>query len=588
MFPRSVRYNRSTMVQFDTTYNSERLDEIRRAEEESLLKQLAVQYGLQYINLPGVSISPEALSTVPEREAKKAMAAGFERTRNRLNLAIRNPNQAETKALIAKLEAAGLQVQLFLTSTASLEHAWKRYEDQKHTVAVKRGVLDINPDVIDTLMKTFKDVHNVHDHIANIRTVNSARRVSETLEAMFAGALALRASDIHIEPEDTNIRLRYRLDGVLHDIIELERAIYQRLMSRLKLLAGMRLNVTDEAQDGRFTFTIGEQTVEVRASDIPGASGESMVMRLLDPSVASFQFDNLGLNEVMKAVMLEELARPNGLIITTGPTGSGKTTALYAFLQQVHTSERKIITIENPVEYKIDDIVQTQVSDEYTFASGLEAVLRQDPDVIMIGEIRNREVAETALHAAQTGHLVFSTLHTNSAVGAFPRLIDLGVNYNTIGSSINIILGQRLVRKICPHCSETYAASAEESALIEKALTGHPNPPTVTKPYTLYRGAGCEHCNETGFKGRQGIYEAVRMDPEVEAAVVRDPREHIIAEAAAHQGIPTMVHDGIEKVLTGVTSLEELERVVDISNQRIETHDSPESEAEIDISKYTV
>jgi len=577
------------MVQFDTTYNAERLAEIRRAEEESLLIQLAAQYGLQYINLPGITISPEALHTIPEKEARTANAVAFERVRKKLSVAIRNPNQPETKALIKKLETAGYTVDLYLTSTANLEHAWKRYADLKHTVAVKRGVLDINPDVINTLMKKMKSVGDVTDTITNIRTLNSARRVSETLEVMFAGALALGASDIHIEPEETGIRLRYRLDGVLHDIIDLERVIYERLISRLKLLAGMRLNVHDEAQDGRFSFTIGEQTVEVRASNIPGAAGESMVMRLLDPSVASFQFENLGLNAKLAAVMLEELARPNGLIITTGPTGSGKTTALYAFLQKVHTSERKIITIEDPVEYKLDGIVQTQVSDDYTFASGLRAVLRQDPDVIMVGEIRDREVAEVALHAAQTGHLVFSTLHTNSAVGAFPRLIDLGADSRTLGSAINIVLGQRLVRKLCPHCRESYQASAVETKRITDALADHPQPPEVTLPLKLYRSVGCERCNHTGFQGRQGIYEAVRMDPKVEEVVIRDPREHIITEAATHQAIPTMVHDGVEKVVRGITTLDELQRVVDIGNQRIKQAATPTPPSDtLDINDYVV
>jgi type II secretory ATPase GspE/PulE/Tfp pilus assembly ATPase PilB-like protein len=556
------------MVQFDTTYDADRFEEFRRQEEESLLRQLAAQYGLQYINLPGITINPQALNTIPEEEARGANAVGFERVRKNISVAIRNPNRPETKALLARLEKAGFTVTLFITSTDSLEHAWRRYEDQKHTEAVKRGVLDIDPTAIEHLMKSFKDRSDVYDFLVNIRTVNSARRVSETLQSMFAGALALNASDIHIEPEEAAIRLRFRLDGVLHDIIDLERIIYERLISRLKLLAGMRLNIKDEAQDGRFTFTLGEREVEVRASAIPGASGESLVMRLLDPSIASFTFENLGLNEAMQAVMREELSRPNGLIVTTGPTGSGKTTALYAFLQEVHTAARKIITIEDPVEYKLTDIVQTQVSDDYSFATGLRAILRQDPDVIMVGEIRDREVAETALHAAQTGHLVFTTLHTNSAVGAFPRLIDLGVDSRTMGSSVNIILGQRLVRKLCRSCRESYEATPGEVAKVQKGLVGHPHPPELQNPFTLYRAPGCESCNGTGFSGRQGIYEAVRMDPAVEEAVIRDPREHVIAEAAAAQAIPTMVHDGLEKVLAGVTSLAELERVVDISNQR--------------------
>lgn len=574
------------MVQFDTTYNAERLDEIRRAEEESLLRQLATQYGLQYVDLPGITINPEALTTIPEAEARAAQVVAFERVRKNIGIALRNPNRPQTKALLSRLESEGFTITRYLTSTDNLEHAWRRYEDQKHTEAVTRGVLDINPEHIGTLMRSFKDVTRVRDQLITIRTMNSARRVSETLESIFAGALALGASDVHIEPESASIRLRYRLNGVLQDVVDLERAIYKRLISRLKLLAGMTLNITDEAQDGRFSFTIDEKKVEVRASAIPGAAGESMVMRLLDPSVASFQLANLGLNATLSAIITEELQRPNGMIVTTGPTGSGKTTALYAFLQQVHTSARKIITIEDPVEYKLDDIVQTQVSDDYTFASGLRAVLRQDPDVIMVGEIRDHEVAATAVHAAQTGHLVFSTLHTNNAFAAFTRLIDLGVDPRTMGSAVNIVLGQRLVRQLCDRCKTTYTADATETATIDSLLASHPHPPTNPKPYTLYRSTGCTHCNETGFTGRVGIFEAVRMDPQVEEAVIRDPREHIIATAAKPQGIPTMAADGVEKVLSGVTSLAELERVVDLSNQRQKTETA--TKEEFDIANYTV
>jgi type II secretory ATPase GspE/PulE/Tfp pilus assembly ATPase PilB-like protein len=350
--------------------------------------------------------------------------------------------------------------------------------------------------------------------------------------------------------------------------MDLERGIYERLISRLKLLSGMILNIRNEAQDGRFTFTTKEKEVEVRSSIIPGASGESMVMRLLDPTVASFNLEQLGLNAILYGVMVEEISRPNGLIITTGPTGSGKTTALYAFLRKAHTADVKIITIENPVEYKVDGIVQTQVGNDYTFESGLRAILRQDPDIIMVGEIRDREVAETAIHAAQTGHLVFSTLHTNSAVGSFPRMIDLGVDYRMIGSSVNIVLGQRLVRVLCEHCKKARAANDTEAGLIRKILATHPKPPPVTGEITIYEEVGCEKCNHTGFKGRQGVYEAIRVDQDVEAAIINDPREHIILAAAKKQGIPTMAEDGIEKVLLGKTSLAELKRVVDLTEGR--------------------
>ncbi len=556
------------MQKFDDTFTDERMSEMRRKEEDSLILSLAQQYGYEYVDLRGVTINPKAIRLVSEKDAHAGNLVVFETTRKRLSIAIRNPNNPNTKTVLESLKEQGYQPTIYMTSTTSLEHGWERYKDQKHGVAVKHGVLDINTDNIAQQVKKFKTPEDVSEHILDIRTINSARRISETLETVFAGAIALGASDIHIEPESADIRLRYRLDGVLYDIVDLELELYKRIISRLKLLSSMILNVKSEAQDGRFTFNLTDKSVEVRSSVIPGAAGESMVMRLLDPSVASFSMENLGLNSILHGVLTKELKRPNGLIVTTGPTGSGKTTALYAFLQEVHEEGIKIITIENPVEYKIDNIVQTQVSDDYTFESGLRAILRQDPDVIMVGEIRDREVAETAIHAAQTGHLVFSTLHTNSAVGAFPRLIDLGVDYRMIGSSVNIILGQRLVRVLCEHCKQSHPVNQNEHDAITQVLATHPKPPTVPDPIIIYEAEGCEHCNQSGFKGRQGVYEAVLVDTAVEEAVIRDPREHIILEAAKPQGIPTMAEDGIEKVLNGTTSLTELQRVVDLTSGR--------------------
>lgn len=556
------------MAHFDDTFNDERMDNIRRKEEEHLIKSLAVQYGHDFVDLRGITLNPDAIKLLPEAEAKAGNMIVFETVRKRISVAIRNPNNENTKKTIQSLTERGYEPKIYMTSTTSLIHGWERYHDQKNTTAVKQGVLDIDTDAIAAQIKSFKTPEHVATRILDIRTLNNTRRISETLETIFAGAIGLGASDIHIEPEEGGIRLRYRLDGVLRDIIDIERKLYKRIISRLKLLSGMILNIRDEAQDGRFTFTLTDKDVEVRSSIIPGASGESMVMRLLDPTVASFTLDKLDLNTILHKVLLEELQRPNGMIVTTGPTGSGKTTALYAFLREVHKPGIKIITIENPVEYKLDDIVQTQVSDDYTFESGLRAILRQDPDVIMVGEIRDREVAETAIHAAQTGHLVFSTLHTNSAVGAFPRLIDLGVDYRMIGSSVNLILGQRLVRILCTHCKQSHPLTDAERKIITTVLATHPAPPVLTPESVLYDAEGCDHCNHTGFKGRQGVFEAVRVDAAIEEAVIRDPRENIILEAAKAQGIPSMAEDGIEKVLSGTTSLTELQRVVDLSSGR--------------------
>lgn len=556
------------MLKFDDhILESKRYQELRAGEEENLVRSLSKQYGYTYVNLQGVSINPAALVLIPEGEAREAGLVAFEKQNKLVSLAILNPNQPDTKKVIEELQSKW-KLSIYMCSRASLEHAWKRYADQRSTTAVRKGVLDIDAKEINRLSKTVRTPEEIAAHLTEINTLNPARRVSSTLEVLFGSALSLGASDIHIEPEVTTVRVRYRLDGVLHDVVNLDTSVYERLISRIKLLAGLILNIKDQAQDGRFTFDSGEKEIEVRTSVIPGSAGESVVMRLLDPSVASFNLDLLGLNPIMNKVMAEELKRPNGMILTTGPTGSGKTTALYAFLRAVHSPEVKIITIEDPVEYKVEGIVQTQVEEGYTFESGLRSVLRQDPDIIMVGEIRDREVAETAVHAAETGHLVFSTLHTNSAAGAFPRLIDLGVDARLIGSAANIILGQRLVRRVCESCKKGREATPEEKTIIKRVMAEHPNPPSLGESITIFEGGGCDQCAGTGYKGRQGIFEAIKVDTSVEDAVVRDPREHVILAAAKPQGIPTMAEDGMEKVLAGITSLAELGRVIDLSRPR--------------------
>lgn len=467
--------------------------------------------------------------------------------------------------MLTQLQNKKLVPAIYMCSSKSLDHAWERYRDLSITSAKKRGVFDFDPENIARFSTAVRAATDVADIMKSIGTINNARRITETLELTFAGALSLGASDIHIEPEDGGIRLRYRLNGVLRDIVDIDAGLYSRLMSRLKLLAGMTLNKKLGAQDGRFTFSMGEHEIEVRVSVIPAALGESVVMRLLDPSVASFSLDKLQLSDIMLRVMKVELKKKTGMIITSGPTGSGKTTALYAFLREKHTENTKIITIENPIEYKLDGIVQTQVSEDYTFASGLRSILRQDPNVIMVGEIRDSEVAETAVRAAQTGHLVFTTLHTNNAVGGFARLTNLGVDPRIFKSAINIMLGQRLIRLLCPQCKTTKPASENERTIVERVLSDHPEPPTIPSPLTLHiPGPGCALCSMSGYKGRIGIFEAILMDDAVEEAILRDPREQVILEAAMPQKIPSMTHDGMVKVLCGDTSFEELERVVEL------------------------
>ena len=579
------------MVQFDDSALNARLNDIREKGAERAAASLAPQYGYEHIDLHGYTINPTALATIDEQTARGANIAGFELLKQYLSVAITDPNNIKTKAAITALQQKGFSVHIYMSSNASLEHAWERYADITTASASKKGTFEMSGEDIEKLITRIKKESDVATILQEITTANNSYRTTSTMELIFAGALALRASDIHIEPEDGSIRLRYRFDGVLHDIIDIDSYLYGRMISRLKLLSGMILNQKAEAQDGRFTFTAGSKEVEVRSSVIPGAYGESIVMRLLDPTIASFKMERLNLNQQIAAIIERELKKPNGLIITTGPTGSGKTTALYAFLQEVHKEGVKIITIENPVEYKVEGIVQTQIDGDYTFSSGLRALLRQDPDVILVGEVRDAEVAETAMQAAQTGHLVLTTMHTNSAVAAFMRLMDLGIDPRMFGSAVNLILGQRLVRILCESCKVPHPITPEEQHIMQAALADHPHADTVPIPTELYTAPGCEVCNHTGFKGRTGIYEGIVMDEMVEEVVLRDPREHTILEAAKPQGIPTMLQDGIEKVILGLTSLEELGRVVELPYASSPTPNTPVAntrQADDDFLKHVV
>jgi type II secretory ATPase GspE/PulE/Tfp pilus assembly ATPase PilB-like protein len=546
------------MPQFDDSRANAKIADLRHREEEALVSALAPRYGYEYIDLSDVSIDADALRMITEDESRHAEAVIFAQGNGTISIAIRNPNHPEVAPLLERLTTNNHRPIVFMASMKSLEHAWERYHDTKKTSAETRGVLDIRAEVIKKHAIEIKTYLDVGARIASVEKSSGPEKISESIELIFGGALALKASDVHIEPSQNSARIRYRLDGVLSDVCDIDRYLFDHIISRLKLLSGLKLNVHKEAQDGRITIDLDTHEVEVRSSIIPGGFGESIVMRLLDPSAANFKYEFLGLNARLDAVMLEELARPNGAIITTGPTGSGKTTALYAFLQKIHTPQVKIITLEDPIEYKLPGIVQTQTNKDYTFANGLRSILRQDPDVIMVGEIRDHEVAETAVHAALTGHLVFSTLHTNSAVGGFARLVDLGVDPRMIASAFNIILGQRLVRRLCEHCKKERSTTPDEQKMIGSIMM---QPVAIN---TIFEAPGCDACGFTGFKGRIGVMEGIRVDDAVEHALLTDPRETNILAAARSQDIPSMQQDGIMKVLAGITSLDELARVLDL------------------------
>ncbi|HEY4486971.1 MAG TPA: type II/IV secretion system protein [Candidatus Paceibacterota bacterium] len=553
------------MVIFDEEQQKRKLFELRLKEEEDLAKALSTKYSIPYLDLTSTAINTDALRLIPEAAARSAQIAAFHIVGKKLYIGTASPTKEETKKVIAGLQAADYIVFPAIVSKRGLERAWERYKEISLAEETQAGILEVSQEKVLSYKKDFKTLKDVVARISEILSTKKRFQTSGLLEVFIAGALSTDASDVHIEPEENNVGVRFRLDGVLRPLLIFDFDVYQLLQSRIKLISGMRLNVKNEAQDGRFSIKLNDTEMEIRSSVVPGAYGESIVMRLLNPDTISVPLEALGMEPKLLAILTHEISKPNGMLLNTGPTGSGKTTTLYAFLKKVQTPEMKIITIEDPIEYHLPGITQTQVNTEkkYTFASGLRAGLRQDPDIIMVGEIRDEETAKTAVNAALTGHLVLSTLHTNNAAGTIPRLIDLKVNAKIISSALNVSIAQRLVRKLCQFCKEKSTPSARERTIIDSALAGIHREETYD-PGTLWRPKGCERCNNTGYRGRIGVFEAILTDESVEQATIQNPSEREIKKAGLGQGILDMRQDGIIKILQGVTSFEELERVVDV------------------------
>jgi type IV pilus assembly protein PilB len=559
------------MVQFDEEKQERKLAQLRVQEEEDSMRMLSDKYGLQYIDLSAVTIEPDALITVLEADARRGQLAVFDKKNKTISVAVHMPDLDATQSVLKDLTDQGLTAELYLTSTKSLQFAWDRYKDLSYTSESKKGMLDVGGEDISAFVENVHTIEDVEKYIKETLSLNKAHRVSRVVEVLLGSALATKASDIHIEPEETDVRLRMRLDGVLTDVAQLDEETYKLILSRIKLLSSLKLNVQNEAQDGRFSIHFKKVDIEIRTSILPGNYGESIVMRILNPESISVEIGSLGMRDDLYKIVQDAIAKPNGMVLTTGPTGSGKTTTLYAFLKSVHTPDVKIITIEDPVEYHLKGIVQTQVDSErdYTFSSGLRASLRQDPDIIMVGEIRDNETAEIAIHAALTGHLVFSTLHTNSAAGAFTRLIDLGINPRILGSALNLALAQRLVRTLCNECKQEVPLEGEERAVIERILESVFDKTKIAdlqKEKVWHANEkGCAACNGLGYKGRIGLYEGIIMNAAIEDIVETSPSEREIRKVASQQGILTMEQDAVVKILQGVTTLDEAKRVVDLS-----------------------
>lgn len=553
----------------DEGVKEELQDKIKKIELER--KEAEVQaeaniIGLGYINLIGLPIVPEALRLIDENKAHQLGVVCFMyRQDKEARLAMRSYNQS-VKELIAEIKEQhdNLLIGLYLTSEASINAAWELYSRLPKIIK--------QVDDVTILEKDISSIAIADDNINGLSTRLKKASTTEILSLIIASAIKVEASDIHIEAEENKIQLRFRIDGVLHTVADMERLVYEKLISRVKLNSKLKINVKDKPQDGNFSVHIAGKEIDFRVSSLPTSYGESIVMRVLyHDKVKGFTLDKLGIEQYYADLLQREINRPNGMIIVTGPTGSGKTTTLYAILNKLNTENNKIITIEDPIEYKIEGINQSEVKParDYTFSKGLRSIVRQDPDIILVGEIRDTETAEIALNAALTGHLVFSTLHTNDAVGAIPRLLALGAKTYLLAPALNIIVAQRLVRRLCPECRQAMIPASEEQNRVNDEILAWPDKyrhflPAAGLVHELkfYRSHGCSACHGLGYRGQVAIFEIFVVTDQVKEIILSSGMSELkLKEIARDNGMISMAQDGILKAASGITSLEEIFRV---------------------------
>lgn len=533
---------------FDQLIREKAIDEIQ------LLKILAEHFGLSFWpELPAESINIDFTQTVSIQYLKKHKIVPLITSQDSV-IAVNDPtNFQPVDDLRQLLQKPDLPI--VLASQEAIMGAINLAYDMSRSSA-KDYFEEMNESSADDLISEISETADLLDE------TNDAP-IIKLVNLLVAGAIKDRASDIHVEPYSGNLKIRYRIDGILYDILSLPRRIQSPLTSRIKIMA--KLNIAEKRlpQDGRIEIKIANRLIDIRVSVIPTAFGERVVLRLLDKSTNILMLSDLGMHDERIKLLNRLIKSPYGIILVTGPTGSGKTTTLYAALSTINLPEINIITIEDPIEYQMDGVGQIQVNPkiDLTFAVGLRSIVRQDPDVILIGEIRDRETAEIAIQSSLTGHLVFSTLHTNDAASAVTRLIDMGIEPFLVTSSVIAIIAQRLVRVLCPHCKEVYVPDKE-------SLTNLGLDKAVLKNNTFYRKKGCNFCMQTGFRGRTAIFEIMIVDDEMKRLILKTSDANQINELAIKRGMITLQKDGIYKVMNGITTAEEVLRVTRSLNRK--------------------
>jgi len=557
---------KATALEFETRESGKREEEVilgrRICSEDFLfgLKSENLKIPLKKITIQEVPL--ETLGMIPEETARHYQMIPLVKKNNTLEVGMVYPEDLKAQEALKFLARQGkFNFEVFLVTPTTFSNLLRQCRTLRREVgkALEELEAELKGEKLEVRLKTAAEFERMAEEAP----------ITKIVAVILRHAVEGKASDVHIEPTRDRLRVRFRLLGILHSSIFLPLKTHPAVVARIKILANLKIDETRIPQDGRFTTIIDGNSIDFRVSTFPTTLGEKVAIRVLDPAIGFKTFGELGLEKRNLKVVKQAIERPYGLILATGPTGCGKTTTLYAILQVLNKEGVNIVTLEDPVEYFIEGINQSQVRPEigYDFAVGLRHIVRQDPDIIMVGEIRDQETTSLATHAALTGHIVLSTLHTSNAIGVIPRLIDLGIQPYLIPSTLSIAIAQRLVRKLCDNCKKRGLAKKEVKDLILKEFEGLPSQAKkdfgIPKPLYIWQAVGCKECNNEGYTGRIGLFEILSMTDELADIILKEPSEREISKEAERQGMVTMRQDGILKVLAGITTIEEVLQVAE-------------------------